>query len=293
MENRITNEEEIKSIKNQLNLISKRLDILLTLNERGPLNVTAISKLIEKQKSNVSNDLQELEEAGLVVQTEDKSGGHHILTTTLSYKGQNLMKTLTQKSNQTHLPTLSDDKHMEYSISLLNEEDKSLHEVGSSEIVMLSQGYVISPESKLFGYLEDNLEKITDKTVVVNLLEALRTIAINSPECLTTIREKLLMSIRTLALRVVEDGDYRVTGHALQVLTLAYEGDEHYEQLSEIYMTFLKRRSPMDGTARDLLVQAHPDKVLYIRRRLLDLCKEGSEEERQRALDNLSQLPVH
>jgi hypothetical protein len=110
---------------------------------------------------------------------------------------------------------------------------------------------------------------------------------------LTTIREKLFMSIRTLALRVVEDGDYRVTGHALQVLTLAYEGDEHYEQLSEIYMTFLKRRSPMDGTARDLLVQAHPDKVLYIRRRLLDLCKEGSEEERQRALDNLSQLPVH
>jgi len=49
----------------------------------------------------------------------------------------------------------------------------------------------------------------------------------------------------------------------------------------------------MDGTTRDLLVQAHPDKLLYLRRRLLDLHKEGSEEERKRALDNLSQLPVH
>ncbi len=180
------------------------------------------------------------------------------------------MNTLTQKDNII-LPSLSDDKHMEYSLSLLKDEENILHEVGSSEIAMLSRGYVISPDSNLFTYLEDNLEKITDKTVVVNLLEALENIATNSPECLTKIREKLLMNIRNIALREVEDGDYRVAGHALQVLTLTYEGDEHYEQLSEIYMTFLKRKSPMDSTVRDLLVQTHPDKVLYIRRRLLDL----------------------
>ena len=293
MGNRITKEEEIKSIKNQLNLISKRLEILLTLNEQGPLNVTAISKLIDKKKSNVSNDLQELEEAGLVVQTEDKSGGHHILTNTLSYKGQNLMKDLTQKINQSHLPNLADDKHMEYSLSLLDYENYSLRELGSSEIVMLSRSYVILPNSELFKYLEINLEKIKDKTVVVNLLEALKNMAINSPECQAIIRKKLLLSIRTIALREVEDGDYRVASHALQVLTLAYEGDEHYEQLSEIYMTYLKRKSPMDSTARDLLVQAHPDKILYLRRRLIDLCKTGSDEERQRVLDHLSQLPFH
>ncbi len=75
----ITNEEEIEIINYELKFISKKLHILLTLNEQ--LNVTAISKLIEKQKSNVSNDLQELKEADLIVQTEDKSGGHYILQT--------------------------------------------------------------------------------------------------------------------------------------------------------------------------------------------------------------------
>lgn len=293
MENGITKREEINSIKDQLSLIIRRLEILFTLNEQGTLNVTAIGELLGKKKGNISNDLQELKEAGLVIQTEDKSGGHYILNNTLSYRGQNLMKALIKKSDQTPLPTLSDEKHMEYSISLLDEENYNHRELGSSEIVMLSRGYVLSPESKLFPHLEYNIEKITEKTVVVNLLEALKSIASNSPECLAIIREKLLMSIRTIALREVDDGDYRVAGHALQVLNIAYEGDDHYNKLSEIYFTYLKRSSPMDVMARDFLVKAHPDKILYIRRHLMDLCKTGSEEERQRALDNLSQLPVH
>jgi hypothetical protein len=188
------------------------------------------------------------------------------------------------------LKPLPDDKYIGNLVTLLKENDEELRRIASSEIVNMSRMYLVPSNSQLFEYLEKNLEKEKDRTVLVDLLEVLRTMATKSANTVTWIRTALIKPLSNFANSGEGTIDNRVTNLTLSILLMLYEGEIRYKMLIDYYDKYLNNNLPMARTVLGLILEKHPEKSTEFRQHIIDLLKIASPEKRAILKDHLTQL---
>ena len=279
----------------KLDLIIRKQNILITLYREDSQNETILADKLGIDRGNLTHDIQELKDAGLVWVRREKAKGNDRKYVALTDQSLVIISTLLKnEKSPLGLKPLPSDEDMDYAVDLLNEADAELRELGSEELVRISREYIIPPQSGFFTKIESKLKAEMSPTVVVNLLEALRTSILNSPDTLQVIRDKFLNTLREMAEENLGNAlDSRVTGLALKILSVAYEGEAHFTALSGIYEKLLDRESALARTALELIVEKDDSKKRELRKLLLERLRSTPKEstvQREMILQHLTQL---
>jgi DNA-binding MarR family transcriptional regulator len=288
-------EKEYKNLEIKLDLIKRRLNILMTLYREGSLNETILASKTDLDRGNLSHYKKELEDAKLVWVRKEKADGNDRRYIALTDQSLVILNALLKdEKSPLGLQPLPSDEDLDYAMEMLSEADVESREDGSGELVRLSREYIIPPQSIFFNKIALRLTSEVNPTVVVNLLEALRTTMLNSPGTLQVIREKYLTTLSDIAEEKHGDAlDDRATGLALRILSIAYEGKDRFTHLSMIYEKLLEEESTMARTALGLIIENDADKVRELRKllyRRLKSTPKVSTGQREMIRDHLTQL---
>lgn len=270
--------EQLERIEALMNLMRRRLDILSALY---PSAILSEAELIEKaglkDKGNLSRNITELKENGLVAVDKMKGKGNDRVMVSLSDLSVEILNSYVKwdKSAQPH-KLLPDEEYIDSTLQLLKLNDQEIRRVAARELVDISEAYIIPSNSSFFVYLEKSLINEKDSDVLSNLLEAISTMITNSPDIRDLIKDRLDSQLSRIAMEDVEKSDRKSATLGIKILSSVYEGEKRYMLLLSVYEALIRKESQASRAAIDSLIGKNPEKRADIRQALLKRFKEAS-----------------